>query len=475
MIAAGKGHPRETNCVQDKATAYYANEALLPGGWAAGVRIEVDARGDISAVKAGAQSQGAERLSGPVLPGMASLHSHAFQRAMAGLAEVRGAGDDDFWGWRELMYKFVARLTPGQAASIARFAYVEMLKSGYTAVGEFHYVHNDADGRPYANIAEMSIAHVAAARDAGLAITMLPVLYAYGNFGAAPLAPRQQRFRSGPGAILEIVRAVRSSFPDDCDVHTGVAPHSLRAVDLDGLQDLLAGLAEIDPHAPVHIHAAEQVREVGDSLAFSGQRPVEWLLEHLPVDRRWCLVHATHVTDAETRALAMSGAVAGLCPTTEGNLGDGIFPLPQFRAWGGRFGIGCDSHVSRNPFEELRLLEYVQRLVLRRRNVTWSNVSAGVGTTLWLEAASGGAQALGRAMGAIAPGHRADLVVLDAALPDLAGRSGDSIANAAVFSGSEGLVRDVMVGGRWQVRDGRHPLEASAGAAYKEAVGQLLA
>ena len=219
--------------------------------------------------------------------------------------------------------------------------------------------------------------------------------------------------------------------------------------------------------------AAEQTREVADSVAFSGRRPVEWMLEHLPVDRRWCLVHATHLNDAETRGLAQSGAVAGLCPTTEANLGDGIFPLPQFRAEGGRYGIGGDSHVSRNPFEELRLLEYVQRLVLRRRNVTTGTVSAGVGTTLWLEAAAGGAQALGRTMGKIAPGCRADLVVLDAGRPDVAGRTGDKIANAAIFSGTEGLVRDVMVGGRWQVRQGHHALEAGASADYAKALKEL--
>ena len=455
--------------------AYFTEDALPPSGWARQVRIEVDAGGNIASVRPGQSAQGAERLAGPVLPGMASLHSHAFQRAMAGLAEIRSGADDDFWSWRELMYRFVARLTPEQAAAVARFAYVEMLKSGYTAVGEFHYVHNASDGRRFANVAEMSLAHLAAARQAGIAITMLPVLYTHGNFGGLPLGPHQQRFSTDPDMLLEIVRALRSAATGDADARTGVAPHSLRAVDLDGLQVLLAGLGEIDPEAPVHIHAAEQMREVTDSVAFSGQRPVEWLLEHLPVDRRWCVVHATHLTDAETRALALSGAVAGLCPTTEGNLGDGIFPLPAYRAAGGTYGIGCDSHVSRNPFEELRLLEYVQRLVLRRRNVTSGTVSAAVGTTLWLEAAAGGAQALGRAMGAIAPGHRADLVVLDADRPDLAGRGGDDIANAAVFSGSEGLVRDVMVGGRWRVRDGHHLLEAKAAADYASAVKDLLA
>lgn len=454
---------------------YYAEHALLPSGWARNVRIEVDARGDIASVRADAPCENAERLAGPLLPGMANLHSHAFQRAMAGLAETRGATGDDFWSWRELMYQFVARLTPEQATAVARFVYIEMLKSGYTAVAEFHYVHNDADAKQYANRAEMSLAHVGAAREAGIAITMLPVLYSYGNFGGAPLEPRQQRFRTEPADILSIVAAVHAAAPQDRDVRAGVAPHSLRAVDLDGLQDLLAGLTAIDAQAPIHIHAAEQTREVEDSIAFSGKRPVEWLLDHLPVDSRWCVVHATHMIESEIRALAQSGAVAGLCPSTEGNLGDGIFSLPRYRAAGGRFGIGSDSQVSRSPFEELRLLEYVQRLVLRRRNVSVGKTSAAVGTTLWLEAAEGGAQASGRAMGKIAPGHRADFVVLDTERPDLTGRAGDDIANVAVFSGGENPVQDVMVGGRWQVREGKHPLEAGASADYVRAVKDLLA
>lgn len=456
------------------ATAFFAETALLPAGWAERVRIEIDARGNIASVLSGAAADGAERLAGPLLPGMGNLHSHAFQRAMAGLAEVQVSGQDDFWSWRELMYQFVARLTPRQATAVARQLYVEMLKAGYTAVGEFHYVHNDALGKAYAEPAEMSLAHVVAAREAGIAITLLPSLYSHGNFGAQPLAPRQQRFRTSADDVLAIVRAVQRFAASDADVHAGVAPHSLRAVDLGGLQDLLAGLEEIAPAAPVHIHAAEQTREVDDSLAYSGRRPVEWLLEHFAVNERWCLVHATHLSADETRALAGCGAVAGLCPTTEGNLGDGLFPLPAFRAAGGRYGIGGDSHVCRNPFEELRLLEYVQRLVARRRNIVVGTLSAATGTTLWLEAAAGGAQALGRNTGAIAPGLRADLVVLDASHIDLQGRSGDQVANAAIFAGSGSPVRDVMVGGRWRVREGRHPLEESASRAYAACVKELL-
>jgi len=390
---------------------------------------------------------------------MANLHSHAFQRAMAGLTEVRGAPDDDFWSWRELMYRFVERLTPEHAQAVAAQLYIEMLKHGYTAVGEFHYVH-DGSG-------EILQRHLAAAQETGIAISLLPALYRWSNFGKAPLQSRQRRFDSDPAFVLKLLESIGTS----PDVRTGVAPHSLRAVDPGSLRELLDALPK---DSPVHIHAAEQTREVDDSLATLGKRPVEWLLDNAGVDARWCLVHATHMSDTETAALAKSGATAGLCPTTEGNLGDGVFPLLAYRAAGGRYGIGGDSHVSRDPAEELRLLEYVQRLTSRRRNLVVGERSAAVGTTLWLEAAAGGS-ALGRAMGGIAPGLRADLVVLDSGHADLSGRSGDAIANALIFSGGGNMVRDVMAGGKWAVRDGRHAKEDVAAAAYKKAVAELLA
>jgi formimidoylglutamate deiminase len=454
---------------------YFAAEALLPEGWARDVCIEVDGRGAFARVEAAAAPGGAVRLAGPVLPGMANLHSHAFQRAMAGLTEVRAAAQDDFWTWRELMYRFVSRVTPEQIQSIARFLYLELLKSGYTAVAEFHYVHLQLDGAPYARRGEMLLRHLEAARETGIAITLLPSLYRWSNFGRRPLEPRQARFATNPKDILALADAARNAAAGHPDVRVGVAPHSLRAVDADGLVELVEGLRAADAEAPIHIHAAEQTKEVDDCAAATGARPVEWLLEHMPVDDRWCLVHATHLTAAEVSGLAASGAVAGLCPTTEGNLGDGIFPLPAYRVAGGRWGVGGDSHVSRDPAEELRLLEYVQRLTARRRNLAAGGRSRAVGTTLWLEAAEGGGGALGRAMGAIAPGRRADLVVLDPVHPDLAGRSSDAIANALVFSGGTRMVHEVMVGGVWVVREGHHPLDESATQAYKEALTGLFA
>ena len=447
--------------------SYFATQALLPHGWEHNVRICVD---NGSIVEVQPDSKGGEPLAGPVLPGMANLHSHAFQRAMAGLTEVRGTPEDDFWSWRELMYRFLERLTPEHAQAIARQLYVEMLKSGYTAVAEFHYVHQDPAGKPYADPAEMLMRHLAAATETGIAITLMPSLYSWSNLGAKPLQPRQARFRTGVSEILALVETARSHVSKD--VNVGVAPHSLRAVGPDALKELTSTL---DKQMPIHIHAAEQTKEVDDCIAALGKRPVEWLLENHRLDGRWCVVHATHITLEETRGLAASGAIAGLCPTTEGSLGDGIFPLLAFRAAGGRYGIGGDSHVSRDPVEELRLLEYVQRLTARKRNLVVTEKNPGVGTTLWLEAAAGGAQALGRVMGAIAPGKRADLVVLDSQHPDLQEKSGDAIANALVFSGSAGLVRDVMVAGRWVVAARRHEAEESAAAAYRKCVKELLA
>ena len=439
---------------------YYARDALLPSGWARDVCITVD-DGAIAGVEVGASAGGAERLHGPVLPGMANLHSHAFQRAMAGLTDVRAAPHDDFWSWRELMYQFMERLTPEQAQAIAAQLYIELLRHGYTAVAEFHYVHHPA---------EMLDRHLAAARETGIAITLLPSLYRWAGFGAKPLEPRQRRFASDVRSVLDTVKRLqRERTPD---INVGIAPHSLRAVEPQSLRELVGG---VDERMPIHIHAAEQTREVEECTAALHKRPVEWLLENCAIDGRWCLVHATHMQPAELTALAASGAVAGLCPTTEADLGDGIFALLGYRGASGRWGIGGDSHVSRDPAAELRLLEYVQRLVGRRRNLNISSTSAAVGTTLWLEAAAGGAQALGREMGALASGKRADLVVLDGEHPDIAQRTGDTIANALVFSGSENLVRDVMVAGRWVVREGRHELQERTAAHYARAVAELIA
>jgi formimidoylglutamate deiminase len=457
-------------------THIFAESALLPQGWAEHVRLEIDADGTLAAVTPGGPAAGAERMAGPVVPGMPNLHSHAFQRAMAGLAERAGPGDDSFWTWRETMYGFVRRIGPEEMAAIAAQLYVEMLEAGYTAVGEFHYVHHGVDGRPYSDSAELSRRVIGAARHAGIGITHLPVLYGYGGFGGRPAGEGQKRFVNDVDHFLRIVQALCETYRDDPQVAIGIAPHSLRAVTPETLGQAVAGLAALDAAAPVHIHIAEQTREVDECVAWSGARPVEWLLDHAAVDSRWCLVHATHMTESETDRLAASGAVAGLCPTTEANLGDGLFPAPRYLHAGGAFGIGSDSHISVSPVEELRWLEYGQRLMRRGRNILAQDAdSPSVGASLFKFALSGGARALGRPIGRLAPGSRADLVVLDQSLPALYGKGGDLLVDAAVFAGNRNPVRDVMVGGRWVVRDGRHGRRERTYAAYRAALDALMA
>jgi formimidoylglutamate deiminase len=452
-------------------TVLFAESALLPGGWARDVRLTIDDRtGDLAAVEADADPAGAERLDGPVLPGMPNLHSHAFQRAMAGLAEAAELDPGSFWSWRQIMYRFAEALTPDDLAAIATQLQIEMLKAGYTAVAEFHYLHNAPDGRPYADPAALSRALLAAAGTSGIGMTLLPVLYQASGFGGQAPSDGQRRFILSTDRFLSLVGDLGRATAGDGQFRVGVAPHSLRAVSPDALTDLLAG---IDPATPVHIHIAEQVREVEECLAWSGARPVEWLLQHQPVDRRWCLVHATHLTPQEMAGLAASGAVAGLCPTTEANLGDGLFPLEAFQAAGGTWGIGSDSHISISPIEELRWLEYGRRLSTLRRNVA-ALPGQSTGAALWSRALDGGAIACGRRIGALRPGHRADLLVLDGDHPLTYGRSGDRLVDALVFAGNANLVRHVLVGGRWRVRDGRHAAETEAATAYRRVLDRLL-
>jgi formimidoylglutamate deiminase len=451
-------------------TAFFAAEAWLPGGWARDVRFEVDGAGAIAAIAADARPDGAARLGGPVLPGLCDLHCHAFQRAMAGLTERRAGGDDSFWTWREVMYGFVARLDPDAVEAIAAQTYVELLKGGFTSVCEFHYLHRDRDGRSYANPAEMSERIVAAASRAGIGLTLLPVLYMHAEFGGAPPRPEQARFLGAPGSIAALIAQVRAAHPD---VRVGLAPHSLRAVTPEALDEALRALAAIDPSAPLHIHAAEQLKEVEECVAWSGKRPVEWLLDRHEIGPRWCVVHATHMTGAETAALARSGAVAGLCPTTEANLGDGLFPLARYLAHGGALGVGSDSNVSASAIEELRLLEYGQRLAERRRAVAASGGSPSVGATLYGAALAGGARASGRRVAGLAPGERADFLVLDPDSPALAGKAGDTLLDAFVFAGNANPVRDVYVGGRQVIAGGRHAAEAPILAAFRRTLDRL--
>ncbi|MEI7037062.1 formimidoylglutamate deiminase [Fulvimonas yonginensis] len=434
-------------------------------GWSREGIFGIDGEGLLQAVDDGP----AETLGTWVLPGMPNLHSHAFQRAMAGLAERRGRADDSFWTWRETMYAFAAAVGPDELRAIAAQLYVEMLKAGYTQVCEFHYLHHQPDGRPYAPPEAMSLALVEAAREAGIALTLLPVLYMSGGFDGRPLGARQRRFGHEVESYLRLVESLRTR--EAADLRVGIALHSLRAVPEDALRAVLDGAAA--RQGPVHIHIAEQLGEVQDCLALRGARPVEWLLDHAPVDARWCLVHATHLSEAETARLARSGAVAGLCPTTEANLGDGLFPLADYLDADGTLGIGSDSHISVSPVEELRWLEYGQRLVSRHRNIAARREGASVGQTLWRAALRGGAQAAGLPVGALRPGRRADLLVLDDGSPVFAAREEPALLDSFIFAGNTPLVRDVMCGGRWVVRDFHHHDEERIAQRYRHAVQRL--
>ena len=453
--------------------------ALLPDGWAQGVRLSLAADGTLARVESGVSPAPTdERVQGVAVPGLSNLHSHAFQRALAGLAERRGsAAEDSFWTWREVMYRFLGQLTPDDVESIASQLYVEMLLAGYTGVAEFHYLHLTPDGGRYDDPAEMGRRTLAAADRAGIGLTLLPCVYMTGDVGGAPLKEGQRRFRMDPAGAADLLERLTPAFAGGGGAggarRLALALHSLRAVPPEAIREALAFLARWDPASPVHIHAAEQRREVEACVAWSGARPVEWLLDHADVDPRWCLIHSTHVTPEEVQRLASSGAVAGLCPTTEGNLGDGVFPTRDYLAAGGRVGVGSDSHVSVSPVEELRWLEYDQRLTSGSRNVASGFPHTSTARSLYGAALAGGAQAMGVPSGAIAEGCRADVVVLDPEHPVLAGRSGDALLDSWLFSGNRSPVRHVLVGGSWVVRDGRHAEEEAVLERYRRTVRRL--
>jgi formimidoylglutamate deiminase len=447
----------------------HAASALTPEGWRADVRLTIEA-GRFAVVEAGvAPSPGVERHA-IALPGMPNVHSHAFQRGMAGRAEIRGPSPDSFWTWRDWMYRFALAMNPDQLEAVASQLYVEMLEAGFTRVGEFHYLHHDRDGRPYAAIAEMATRIVAAASEAGIGLTLLPVFYAHSNFGANLPAAGQRRFISDADGFARLLEGCRQAVKSLDGANIGVAPHSLRAVS----PDELAALCAMAGAGPIHIHAAEQVKEVQDCLAWSGARPVEWLLQNAPVDQRWCLIHATHMTDAETAGLAKARAIAGLCPITEANLGDGVFNGPAFVGYGGRFGIGSDSNVRIGVADELRQLEYAQRLFGCARNVM-AVAGGSTGRALFDAAVDGGCAALQADGGGLARGAPANLVTLDAMHPGLVGCEYDGLLDAWIFGAGQGAVDCAWVHGRKLVEGGRHCRRDPVASRFRAVMDELRA
>ena len=445
------------------ASRFHLELALLPEGWRRDVVIRID-RGVIDSVEE-PDDQPAERISGVVVPGLPNLHSHAFQRALAGLTERRGSDADSFWTWREAMYRFVERLSPDDLEAIAAFAYMEMLEAGFTSVAEFHYLHHQPDGTPYDNVAEMSERIVAAAETAGIGLTLLPVLYRQSGFLGKPPTPAQRRFVCDRDVYA---RLMETRVPTGT---IGIAPHSLRAVTLDDLQWAALTWRGL----PAHIHVAEQTREVEECLAAHRRRPIDLLLDTVEIDAsRWCLVHATHANAGELTRIVKANAVVGLCPITEANLGDGLFDARAFLAHGGRFGIGSDSLVRISAADELRTLEYGQRLMHRQRNVL-GETTRSTGRRLFEAAAAGGAQAMGRSwpVGRIGTGARADFVVLDHHHPSLAAAQGDSLLDAWLFAADNAAIKTVYCGGVPVVQNGRHLAREPLSQRYRTALAGL--
>ncbi|MDP1567742.1 MAG: formimidoylglutamate deiminase [Polaromonas sp.] len=452
---------------------YAASQAWVNGAWAQDVLLTVGADGLWLNIQSNATPEAlrdAERLNGPVLPGLVNAHSHAFQRAIAGLTERAGAGRDDFWRWRDRMYSAALRITPEQLEAVAALLYAELLQAGYTQVCEFHYLHNNCGGKPYADPLEMSLALVRAAQRVGMGLTLLPTLYMRSGFTATGLREDQRRFASTPESVLRLAEGVLA--PGHAGINAGLALHSLRAVDAAALREVAAA-AQARGMA-VHIHIAEQTQEVDDCVAATGQRPIDWLLSHVPVDARWNLVHATQSIPAELQGVSRSGASIVICPSTEANLGDGVFDLPACAAAGGRWSIGSDSHVTRSWQEELRLLEYSQRLSLRQRNIA-ARVLGGPSSAdmLFSKALAGGSAATSLPLGGIRVGQRADFAVLDPASPSLLGVPPDHVLDAMVFSSPDARLSEVVVAGQRVVSAGQVPAWPRLAADFSQAMKAL--
>ncbi|MBU2970046.1 formimidoylglutamate deiminase [Pseudoalteromonas sp. C2R02] len=432
----------------------FAHKVLLNDGWANDKTISIT-DGVITAITDG-QDSDAQVANGAVIPGMVNCHSHAFQRAFAGFSEQGSEGQDSFWTWRKIMYQFLDQLSADDAQAIASQLYIEMLKMGYTRVAEFHYLHHQIDGENYTPLATMAESIFKAAKTSGIGLTMLPVMYRFSGFG--PLEPNdgQKRFINSVEQFNQLVSDCFSLTNDYSNTNVGIAPHSLRAVDKASLHSAVNHVRSLDDKAPIHIHISEQQKEVDDCLAHYGERPVQWLLNNADLDKHWCLIHATHIDENERRGIIKTGAIAGICPTTEANLGDGIFPTTEFLAEDGTFAIGSDSHISVNPIEELRWLEYAQRLIKQQRAILATSEQASVGLNLWQRAALGGAQSTNSNTGSLEIGKQADLLVLDANQTKLFANSDKNLLDSLIFASQKNPVQDVMVNGTWVIESGKH-------------------
>ncbi len=451
----------------------FANKILLADGWAAEQTLTIE-QGVITDITQGYVA-GAERAKGVVIPGMVNCHSHAFQRAFAGFSEQGSEGKDSFWTWRSIMYKFIEQLSAKDAQVIATQLYIEMLKMGYTRVAEFHYLHHDIDGGNYPHLSAMAQAIFSAAKQSGIGLTLLPVLYRFSGFG--PKAPNdgQKRFINSVEQFNHLITECFEIASTHDNSNVGIAPHSLRAVDKDSLSAAVTHVRALDANAPIHIHIAEQQKEVDDCIEHYGQRPVQWLLNNADLDKHWCLIHATHINEEERQGIISSQAIAGICPTTEANLGDGIFPTDEFLLENGTFAIGSDSHISVNPIEELRWLEYAQRLSKQQRALLANSEQKSVGLNLWQRAALGGAQSTNSNTGELAVGKQADLLVLDDKQLRLFAHDDDHLLDSVIFASQQNLIQDVMVFGRWAIQDGKHALEQVSADDFAELLAKLSA
>ncbi len=449
-----------------KEASLFFESALLADGWSRNVRLEIH-DGRIAKISTGSPPSANDEVCGIGLPGLANVHSHGFQRGLAGAAEFRG-GTDSFWTWRDAMYRFVTALSPDDVEAISALAYAEMLEGGFTRVGEFHYLHNDTNGQRYDNIAEMAERVGAAAQATGIGLTLVPVLYERGGFDGRAPNPAQRRFCKTMDQFQNLMAESADVVRRLDGAVLGVAPHSLRAVS----PSSLTALAPLMKDRPVHIHIAEQRREVAECEQTLKARPVQWLLDHAAVDPRWCLIHATHTDKAEIENLAASGAVVGLCPISEANLGDGIFNISDYLAKGGRFGIGSDSNILLSGIEELRTIEYGQRLAHQARNIVASEHTPSTGRTLFDAACLGGARALGAAAG-LAEGLPADIVAVDGKSEVFAGRQGDSLLDSLIFAGSKSLIHTVWRSGRKLVQNGRHIHKDRIVSRYRKSIARM--